>query len=236
MALPKIDYPVLECEQPSNKKKVKFRQMLVKDEKILLMAKTSESNVDIMRAVKQVVNNCVLSDDFDVDKATIFDIEYIFLRIRSQSVNNISKVSYRDLEDDKVYDFEIPLDEIKVEFPEQVSNTVRINETIGFTLNYPSGNTYDDEKIMNGGDDTLERIIVNCIDKIFNGDEMIDAKTTPKDELIEFVNSLDVKTYENVRKFLSSMPYIKHTIKYTNALGKEKVINLTTLTDFFTFA
>lgn len=236
MALPKIEYPILECDQPSTKKKIKFRQMLVKDEKILLMAKTSESNADIMRAVKQVVNNCVLSEDFDVNKATIFDIEYIFLRIRSQSVNNVSKVSYKDLEDNKIYDFEIPLDEINVEYPESVSNTIKINNSVGFTMNYPSGNTYEDEKIMSGGEDTLDRIIVNCMDKIFNGDEMIDARTTPKEELLEFVNSLDVKTYESVRNFLSSMPYIKYSIKYTNELGKEKVINLTTLTDFFTFA
>ena len=107
--LPKIQYPVHTIIVPSTKKKVNFRPFLVKEEKILLMAKESEKDSDILMAVKQIVNNCSTDPKFDVNSLSIFDLEYIFLKLRAASVDNTIKISYKDLEDDKVYDFEIDL-------------------------------------------------------------------------------------------------------------------------------
>jgi hypothetical protein len=236
MALPKIEYPIMDCVVPSTKRKIEFRQMLVKDEKILLMAKQAESQADIFKAIKQVVNNCVITKDFNIDKTPIFDIEYLFIKIRAASINNVSKVSYRDLDDNEVYDFDIPLDTIQVEFPEDApSNVIKVNDQIGFTLNYPTGRVYDDEKVFGNEAANFEDLVAGCIDKVYDGDEATDAALSTKEELVEFVQSLDIKTFEKIKEFLSTTPYIKHVITYKNKLGTEKTINLTTLTDFFTF-
>ena len=56
--LPKIDYPLFTITDPISKKKLKFRPALVKDQKILLLAKESGENKDILAAIKQIVNNC----------------------------------------------------------------------------------------------------------------------------------------------------------------------------------
>ena len=75
MSLPKIDYPILTITVPSTNKKVKFRPFLVKEEKILLMAKESDNQSDILTAIKQVINNCCVDSNFDISKHTIFDLE-----------------------------------------------------------------------------------------------------------------------------------------------------------------
>lgn len=236
MALPKIEYPILTCVQPSTKKTIKFRQMLVKEEKILLLAKTTENPADIFTAIKQVLSNCILEDKFDVERIPIFDIEYLFLKIRAASINNIVKVSYRDLDDEKIYDFEIDLDKIDVEFPKNHSSHIKVTDSVGFTLRYPDGKQYDNKEFLEEKDRVFELMVANCIDKIYDGEEMIDAANSTKKELLEFVESLDTKTYERVREFFINMPSMKHVIKYKNEKGTEKVIQLSTLNDFFTFA
>ena len=107
--LPKIDYPVYKIKVPSQKKESQFRPFLVKEEKLLLMAKESDNTSDILSAIKQIINNCSIDSKFDVNKLALFDLEYVFLKLRSISVDNIVKVSYKDNEDEKVYDFEIDL-------------------------------------------------------------------------------------------------------------------------------
>jgi hypothetical protein len=105
MPLPKTKYPLFEATLPSTKKKIMYRQMLVSDEKILLMAKSGEDEADINRAVKQVVNNCVTPDS--IEKFTTFDIEYLFVKIRAVSIGNVIEVGFIDKEDEKEYDFSI---------------------------------------------------------------------------------------------------------------------------------
>ena len=74
MSLPKINYPLFDIVIPSSSKKIKMRPFLVKEEKILLMAQSSTDSRDIVLAIKQVVNNCII-DDLDVEKLTTFDLE-----------------------------------------------------------------------------------------------------------------------------------------------------------------
>ena len=91
MTLPKIHHPTFKINVPSTKKQLLFRPFLVREEKILLMAKAGEDSTDILSAVKQVVNNCCEEKNFNINKLTIFDIEYIFLQIRAKSVSEITK-------------------------------------------------------------------------------------------------------------------------------------------------
>lgn len=101
MILPKISYPLFPVKIPSTKQEIVVRQILAKDEKLLLMAKASvgEVNIDILNAVRQVVQNCIVTPGIDVDKLALFDIEYMFIRLRALSVSNIIKVAYQDNEE-----------------------------------------------------------------------------------------------------------------------------------------
>ena len=107
MALPKITHPTSDVTIPSNKKKIRIRPLLVREEKILLMAKETKDETDILVALKQVVNNCIITPNIDINDFTIFDLEYLFIKIRCFSIGNITNVAYVDNEDEKTYNFSV---------------------------------------------------------------------------------------------------------------------------------
>jgi hypothetical protein len=233
--LPKIDYPILNINVPSLKKDFMFRPFLVKEEKLLFMAKESKNDIDIFTAVKQIIQNCCLDKTFDIDRIAIFDLEYIFLKLRSFSIDSTVKVSYRDNEDSKVYDFEINLEEIKVEFPKKVENTIKINENIGLIMRYPPASLYSDEEFLKLEEDQLFELILRCVDKVYDGDEVHDSKEFTLKELSEFMEGLNIKVFEKVQSFLLNMPKVKYEINYKNSLGNDRKIELNSLNDFFTW-
>jgi hypothetical protein len=234
MPLPKIKHPIFEFTIPSTNKKEPFRPFLVKEEKILLMAKSSEDPSDILRAVKQVVNNCAINDSFDVDKLAIFDIEYLFVQLRSISVNNVVKLSYRDNEDQEVYDFEIDLKEVKVKFPEKIDRVIKITDKTGIQMKYPAASIFDDKEFFGAGDDAYYELIIRCLDKIYDEDDIFDLQDYSKEEIEEFLNDLSVDVFEKIQSFMNNVPKLYHKLEYKNKNGNDRVIELTSLTDFFT--
>lgn len=235
MPLPKISQPLFNVVIPSSKKKISIRPMLVKEEKILLIARESGEDGDILKSIKQVVNNCIVDDGIDVEKMAIFDLEYVFIRIRSVSVSNISKVSYRDNEDEKIYDFEVDLDKVKVVFPEKTEKKIVINETAGVLLKYPDASLYTDKNFLGKTESEIfETLIMNCIDKIYDGDEMFFPKDFSAEELRDFLENLDLETFTKFREFTNNIPKVEYVIEYKNSLGNDKKIVLSSLNDFFT--
>jgi len=235
MSLPKISYPVHTIQIPSTKKNAKFRPFLVKEEKLLLMAKESQNNADILQSIKQIVNNCCLDDNFDDKKITIFDLEYLFIKLRAFSVDNVVKVSYRDEEDNQNYDFEIDLEEVKIDFPEKNDNNIKISDKFGILMKYPSASLYEDTDFLNLDKDYLFELIVRCIDKIYEGDNVFEAKNYSTKELGDFLENLDSKSFVSIQNFLMNSPKLLHVLHYKNSLGKDKQITLSSLNDFFTF-
>lgn len=220
---------------PSQDKVVKFRPFLVKEEKILLIAQQSDTDRDIILAIKQILNNCILDADFDVDSLATFDLEYMFLKLRARSVNNVIEVSYRDLEDDKVYTFEIDLDEVEIQKTETQSNKIKINDEIGMIMKYPSVQTINNIPENATGTDVVEYLVRSCIDKIYDEDNVYIVAEEPEAEVQAFIDNLDVETYDKIRQFFSDLPKMYHKIEYKNSLGNERSIELTSLRDFFTW-
>lgn len=234
MPLPKVKHPIHEFTVPSTKKRESFRPFLVREEKLLLMAKASEDPADSLRAIKQVVNNCAIDKSFDIDKLPIFDLEYLFLQLRAVSVSNMVTVSYRDNEDRKVYDFNIDLKEVKVKFPEDSDPVIPVTDTMGIVMKWPSASVLDDKEYFKAGEDAYYELILRSMDKIYDGDELYDPAEYSTKELEEFLDDCGVDTLEKIQKFMSRAPRLYHKLTYTNENGKERVIELTSLTDFFT--
>ena len=85
MALPKLDTPTYELEQPSTGEKIKYRPFLVKEQKTLMMAQESGDDTQIRDALANLISGCKV-EVIAPYKVPIFDIEYLFLRIRGKSV------------------------------------------------------------------------------------------------------------------------------------------------------
>ena len=168
-------------------------------------------------------------------KLTIFDLEYIFIKLRAFSVDNVVKVSYKDDEDNQNYDFDVDLNEVEVKFPEKNDKNIKISEKLGILMKYPSASLYEDKDFLNLDKDYLFELIIRCIDKIYNGDNIYEAKNYTTKDLSEFLENLDSKTFVTIQDFLMNSPKLLHVLKYKNSLGKEKQITLSSLNDFFTF-
>jgi len=235
MALPKIDKPLFSMLVPSQKREVKFRPFVVKEEKILLIAQQSGQEKDMVRAIKQILSNCVADEKFDVETLTTFDLEYMFLKLRAKSVNNIIEVSYRDIEDDKVYDFNVDLDEVEMLEQGKVDNNIKITDNVGVVMKYPSISIVENVPEDLQPAELVEYLVRSCIDVIYDEDTVYPAKDCTADELTDFIESLDIETFVKIREFFDNLPRMYYKIEYKNSLGNDRTIELTTLSDFFTW-
>ena len=236
MALPKIDVPIYELTVPSTDEKIKYRPFLVKEEKLLLIAMESGENSDILRAVKDIVDSCTFNK-MKIGNMPMFDVEYIFLQIRSKAVGEVSTLRVLCLDDMKTYaKVEVDLNEIEVRVTDAHTNKIELSDEMGVIMKYPTVDSFVENKIDDISPANMLDVIVTCIDKIYDkkGEEVFDAKDSTKQELIDFIEQLNAKQFADVQSFFDTMPKLTHTVKIKNPkTKKESEITLSGLNDFF---
>ena len=226
MTLPTMNIPTYELEVPSTKKKLAYRPFLVKEEKILLMAMEEEKETQLNRALKHVVNNCTF-EKIKVDKLPLFDLEYIFLRIRAKSVGEVTKLSLLCQDDGETYvPVELDLEEIEVEFQEGHTTKIELTEDVGIIMSYPTFE-FLDLNIAEADVNTLFSLIGNSIHQIYEGETVHERADFNKKELKTFLESLTSEQFKKIQNFFETMPRLRHTIEIENP--KTKVMNSVTL-------
>ena len=230
MALPKIKHPTYKITIPSTQKEINFRPFTVQEEKLLLMAKNSEKTDDIINTVKQVIQNCII-EPIDVEKLAIFDIEYIFIKLRSKSVGEIVDLEYTDPETNENIKFKVNLDNIEVKRNPEHINKFSLFENIGVVMRYP---TLEEVKSVeeNGKEEAVFTMLLKCIDQIYD-EETVYSDYNEK-ELNEFINTLPMESMTAIQKFFETMPSVEHTVKLKNKSGETKEVVLKGINSFFT--
>ena len=235
MALPKVNTPTYELVVPSTDEKVKFRPFLVKEEKILLIAMEAQEQSGILNAVKDIVKSCTF-DKFDVNRAPIFDIEYIFLNIRAKSVGEVSTVNLRCPDDNETFvQTEIDLTTVDVQITEGHTNKIELTDEMGMIMTYPTLDSFSDSTTVINASNMLD-VIASCVSQIYDkkGEDVYDAKDSTKQEIVDFLESLNSKQFLEIQKFFDTMPKLTHTVNIENPETKVKSdITLTGLNDFF---
>lgn len=231
MALPKIKHPTYAITVPSTKQEVNIRPFTVQEEKLLLMAKSSENSEDIINAVKQIIRNSVI-EVIDVDRLATFDVEYIFLKLRAKSVGEIVDLEYTVPETGEVIKFKINLDDIQVQHNPKHSNKFIVHGDIGIQMRYPTLNEIKTIETSDNQDQAVLEILFKCIDKIFDNDNVYDEFSD--EELDDFVNSLPMESMMKIREFFETMPSVEHTVKLKDKNGKSFDVVLKGLNNFFT--
>lgn len=218
MALPKIGYPTFELELPSTGKTVKYRPFIVKEEKVLLLALESEEEGQIREAVKNLIKNCVLSR-IKVDELPSFDLEYLFLRIRAASVGEVVTMNVVCKDDNETQvEVSIDLNTVEVFKPEGHTNKIMISDTMGILMKYPSMDRFIDAEFLNKDIKTEEvfEFIADSIDQVFDESEVWDSSTTSRKEMVEWVETLTNKQFEDIQKFYETMPKLQHKFTAVN--------------------
>ena len=218
MALPKLATPTYELEIPSTDEKIKFRPFLVKEEKILMMAMESKSNADITQAVKDIVQECTFNK-VKIDNMPMFDVEYIFLQIRSKSVGEVSKLKLLCPDDGKTYaNVEVNLNEVKVQVGDDHTNKIDLGNGMGMIMKYPTIDSFKESGIKDINPSNMLEVISTCILQIYEeeGKKVYDTKDQTKKEVTDWIEQLNSKQFKDVQNFFDTMPKLKHTVKVTN--------------------
>ena len=243
MALPKINTPTYELTIPSNGKKIKYRPFLVREEKILILALESEDTKQITTAVVDILSECVLTKNIDVTKLATFDIEYLFLNVRSKSVGETVDVNITCPDDGKTsVEMSINIDSIKVQKVKGHKSIIKLDDQYSMKLKYPSMTQFIESNFESGQDggegsdiDKSMGMITSCIEMIYDNEESWDAADSSQKELEEFVEQLNSKQFKLIEKFFETMPKLSHKVKVTNPKTKvESEIVLEGLASFFT--
>ena len=236
MALPKLEVPIYELTVPSTDEKIKYRPFLIKEEKILLIAMESGENEDVIQAVKQIVSECTFNT-LKLGNMPMFDVEYIFLQIRSKSVGEVSKLKVLCRDDGETYaNVEVDLTEIEVQVNDDHTNKIELTDEMGVIMKYPTIDSFSTAGISDITADNMLDVIVACIDKIYDkkGEEVYDSKDSSQKELMDFVEGMNTQQFQDVQAFFDSMPKLRHEITVVNPKTKvENVVALSGLNDFF---
>lgn len=222
MSLPKINVVTHVVNIPSTNESLTVRPFLVKEQKILLTAMVGENSEDYSRAIKQIVTNCVLSPEFNVEKIELFDLEYLILQLRILSIGETTKITFKAREVDcpecsKPRTVEINLKNAKVDLSTAKDKKIPLTDNIGMVMKYPSAKLLTglySKKSSNDMDSMNEifKIVWSCVDYVYDEDKITLARDVGEKEALEFLESLTSDQFSKIEDFISSMPKVSQKI------------------------
>lgn len=223
MALPKISFPIFEITLPLSKKTIKYRPFLVKEEKLLLIAQEANDETTIINTIKQIVTNCCL-DKIDVNKMPILDLEFFFLNLRARSVGEIIELQYKcnnNITDDSgnvkkcnhINPLSINLFDIKPEISAEHSNKIDLGNDLGIVMTYPNFHIITNNT-KGPGIEIIMSIIANCVEYIYDKDDIYYAKDVNKKEIEEFIESLSRDQFAKIQHFFETIPKLNKTVEF----------------------
>jgi hypothetical protein len=232
MALPKIDLPIYELKLPSTGEKVKYRPFTVKEEKILLTSQESNDVNQIVLSIKQIINNCLIGKN--VDELAVFDIEYVLLTLRSRSVDNLVKFTITDPDTEESIEVEMDISKVKIQKDENHTNKIKVSDDYFLYMRYP---TIDEFTILLSDDvssvDKNYDVMISCMDKLVSKDDVYKFADFTKEEVTEFVDSLQSDHTKKIKEFFDTLPKIRHEIPYKTKDGIDKTFVIQGTQTFF---
>ena len=221
MALPKLKTLTYELNLPSTGKAVKYRPFLVKEQKNLMIAQESDDAKIIENAFADIINDCTFGE-IDPYKMPLFDIEYVFLRLRGKSVGEKIKLNVLCPDDEKTrVDVEINLEEVAIQMHGDHTNVVEVTDSISVIMKYPSLSDMDGFD-ASGRVESLFDMLKRCVHEIHDGDDVYARVDMSEKELNEFIESMSTDQFENLSTFFETMPKLQHAIEVTNPKTKKK--------------
>ena len=221
MALPKLNTQTYELEVPSTDEKIRYRPFLVKEEKILLQAQEGGDG-EIMDAVADVVDSCTFGK-INVSKLPSFDLEYIFLKIRSKAVGEKVTLNLPFPGDENVkIPTKVDLSKVEVHMAEEHTNKIDLTDEVSVVMRYPTIKTFGGIKVNNLTADDAVEMTTRCIHQVINGVETFEANDLSKEDKTDFIENLTQDQFAKVQQFFTTMPKLSHTVTLTHPKTKKK--------------
>lgn len=231
MALPKITHTIYKHFLVGLGKEISYRPFTNQEQKTLLLAKQEGNKQATINAVKQIVQQCTMGA-LDASKLSVFDMEDLFLRIRSKSVSEIAEVRYRhDFDDEegrptsKFIDVVVKLDDVKVTVDPEHKKIITLSDDISIVMTYPTFDMVNLEE---------EDIPMYCIESVVDssGNVFLMSDYTEA-ERRDFFDQIDMKGLLEIKRFFDTSPKLKHTIQVPLSDGTKQEVVLEGLESFF---
>ena len=233
--LPKLNEIKYELEIPSTNKKIDYRPFLVKEQKALMLAEESGDAREIEKAFADIVSSCTF-EKVDPYSLPMFDIEYIFLRIRAKSVGSKVDVNVPIINNDGEEEYvetTIQLDDVDVMMAENHSNEIELTDDIKIVMAYPtlaSMELMENDEI--GETERIFQMIKSCVYEIHSGEEVHNKIDVSDEELTEFIDSMTTDQLEKLSEFFATMPKVATIVKVKKG-RKTHEVELSGLQSFF---
>ena len=209
------------------------------------MAMESEDENSVVLGIKQIMRNCLLSD-IDIEDLPILDFEYLFLNLRARSVGETIDLQYKcnnDIpgsEEDKTHkcgnliSLSFNALEVKPEINE-INGKIQLTPKLGVVLKYPTFKAIENVSLTENKNpvDFVSETIISSIDYIYDEENVYYAKDTPKEEMVDFIDSLTKDQFTMIQKFFEDIPKLSKKIDFKcNKCGYEENIEIQGIQSF----
>jgi hypothetical protein len=218
MALPKLNNtPYYDVVIPSTGEKTKYRPYLVKEEKVLLIASESSDTQTMSEAMLDIVCTCV--EAANRNKLTTFDIDYLFVKLRTKAVGETSDILLTCTADDcgEQNDVKINLSDIVVVIPEDKKNIIQLQDEMTLQLKYPTYYSMINDQVIKHAESSAEIMystVMLCLDTLHVKDELMKFADEPVEDIVEFIGSLTPDQFSKLSEFANSVPEVTHNANF----------------------
>ena len=217
--LPVLNAPRFSDTLPSTGEGFTYRPFLVKEEKYIQLTKNTDDIGVIYDSLKSLISSCTSVEN--VDKLSLFDIEYIFLRLREKSVGDIVelKMNHVDHTDcDHTETVHMDLKNIRIKRYDDHTDTIILDESKNVTMKmrYPKYKdvlSFQNQKNMDA--ESFISILIQCTELVTEGENAFIMKDFTVEEKKSFFQSFGMDHLESVKSFFDTMPKVCYDLEWT---------------------
>ena len=232
--LPKLATPKYDMIVPSSGESITYRPYVVREEKILLIALESQDESAVEKAVMNIIKECVESP-INIKNLTTFDVEFIFVTLRSKSVGEGIKVNPSCTKCETPNEVRINLEKVNVTNTEDVVDKhVKLTGDISLDLKWQTMSDRLSDSQRKTETDAIINTIANSIETIYSGEEIFAAKNSKHAEMVDFVEGLNSDQFNNIIEVLAKQPTLNYKLEFDcSDCGEHNEKVLSGLVDFF---
>ena len=208
----KVATPTFQELVPSSKKKITIKPFKVGDEKVLLLASESKDNKQMIRALKQVIDNCT-DDSVDVSELTTYDLEYLFVKLRAVSVGENADIGVKCTKCETTNKISVDLSKLEVNFDPEHKTTVKINDNLGFEMKYVD--LEDVSEVSDENIDSIMDIVAKSVKTVYYGDETFDVGPAEIKDVKNIIDQLTTSQFTELQDFFTKAPKLRKDITFT---------------------
>lgn len=236
MALPVLNSASYELTVPSTGETLQYRPFLVKEEKVLLTVLETNDMVQITRAIRELIQACTF-DKIKVEDLAMFDIEYIFLKLRAKSVGESSTITLPCSSCEERNEITVNLETVELSGEPGKKEKIELTSDVGVVMSYSK--VKDVERIMKAREastavDVIMSLVASCIDSIYDAENVYPASEHTPDELLEFIESLNKEQFGKIQDWFETYPKLREDVSFDcTKCGTHNDVVLEGMNDFF---